>query len=279
VPKHGHDSYLIALVEAGSGQHEDEAGRLPILAGDVCLVLPGQWHAYSQVHGTLSIFNLALTRSYLAVCAPLLGEVPRLGVMTSGEVVAPPAIHLPAHLRLSPFELSHFSALFRTLAAEFDEPGGSERSGVRAGLLLQILGLLYGGDHSATPRKMEHGSEEGGVLAAARYLEERYMGPVTVEELAYFSGYTPTYLTRKFHQQFGMSPSDYLRHLRIHHACTLLRDTNLSIAAVGRQVGFHDSHYFATRFHQAVGMTPSSFRARLKIDSQTSDGQKREHVD
>ncbi|MBV9278871.1 MAG: helix-turn-helix transcriptional regulator [Chloroflexi bacterium] len=173
-------------------------------------------------------------------------------------------------MRLSPVELDRFRPLLRTLADELADPCADERPGVRAGLLLQILGLVtadVGASLQAEPAP--DAQHDGGVLAAIRYLEQRYMGPITVEELAGLIGYSTTYLTRKFRQQLGISPRDYLLGLRIRRACSLLGDTRLPIASIAAEVGFRDSHYFATRFHRAMGMTPSAFRARFGTDSQT----------
>jgi AraC-like DNA-binding protein len=271
VPEHQHEFYLIAFALAGSGQHEDESGRLPILAGDVCVILPGQWHAYPCVHGTLSLINLAMTGAYLLDCAPLLGEISWLGLLPGGYLTFPPYASYPAHMRLSSFELGRICPLVLALSDELEDPSASARPGIRAGLLLQILGSLGRGSRNGVHASPDEDTQDdGGILTAIHYLEERYMGPLTIEELADQTGYSATYLTRKFRQRLGMSPSDYLLTLRIRHACTLLRDTRLSIACIAGDVGFHDSHYFATRFHRLMGITPSEFRARSRTDSHTA---------
>lgn len=271
VPAHRHDSHLIAFVLAGSGQHEDDGGRLPLFAGDVCVMLPGQWHAYPRVRGTLTLVNVAIDRVHLAACTPLLGEIPWLGLPPAGAVGASAAEQPPTHLRLSPFELGQFRPLLQALSHELDDPFTRTRPGVGAGLLMQIIGLLDRTGRRSTPQSVvEDRQHETGLLGAIRYLEERYMGPIAVQELAVQSGYTSTYLTRKFRQRLGMTPSEYLLQLRIQQACALLRDTALSVTAIGNQVGFRDGQYFATRFHRVMDMTPSDFRARSRIDSHTA---------
>lgn len=270
VRAHRHNLYLIAFVLAGSGQHEDENGRLPIFAGDVCVVVPDRWHGYPRVNGALTVLNVVLTASYLNDCTPLLGKNAWPG-LTSGNRHSPfPGNVPPAHLRLSPHELDRFEPLLLALNEECKDLRASTSPGVRAGLLLQILGML---DRSCRNRGRrdsdEAAADDGGILSAIRYLEQRYMGPLAIEELAQQTGYTPTYLTRKFRQRLGMSPSEYLLNLRIQNACLLLRDTRFSISAIACDVGFRDSQYFATRFHHVMGMTPSAFRARSRADSRT----------
>lgn len=276
VRPHRHDTHVIAFVLGGSGQHEDRDGRFPIFAGDVCVVPPGEWHGYPRVHAILSLFYLAVSRSCLVACAPLLGTVPWLRLQPSGDPTQEVNGHHVTHLRLSPFDLSRLHPLLLALSDELEGASGSENRALRAGLLLQIIGLL---DHSSRPDEQAPEmpsvpagtpSDDHGIARAVRYLEERYMVPLSIKELASQSGYTPTSLTRRFRQQFGMSPSEYLLNLRVQKACCLLRDTELSIGSIARHVGFRDGQYFATRFHHAFGVTPSDFRAKAKTKSRTA---------
>jgi quercetin dioxygenase-like cupin family protein len=73
---HCHDFLELAFALKGNGHHEDEQRRLPLLAGDVWIVQPSQWHAYPVVGDSLAIFNLLLSSDFLRAadvggdCAP-----------------------------------------------------------------------------------------------------------------------------------------------------------------------------------------------------------------
>lgn len=108
---------------------------------------------------------------------------------------------------------------------------------------------------------------DASVLAAVQYLGEHHAEPLSIEGLARYTGYTPTYLARKFRQQLGLSPSAYLLRVRLQHACTLLLTTNEPITSIARETGFHDSQHFAKRFRQELGTTPSTFRTRTRTES------------
>jgi len=261
VTAHRHDFHEVAFAMTGSGQHEDEGGRLPILSGDVWLIAPGQWHAYPLVGGTLEIFNLLIAPRFLAAHAPTLDlAYPRSTLSAAGLAMA------GGYLRLSPQGRGHIHPLLATLARELRAPPGGGQEAICVGLTLQVLGLLdrYGvGEAAGSPGALA-ARPDPGLLAAVRHIEDCYAEEITLDDLARHSGYAPTYLTRKFHQRLGVPPSDYLLQVRLHHACTLLETTDLSVTTIAHQVGFGDSRYFATRFGRALSMTPTAFRCAAR---------------
>lgn len=68
-------------------------------------------------------------------------------------------------------------------------------------------------------------------------------------------------LSRHFHKVFGTAPSEYLAHLRIQNALTLLRNSNLSIAEIMSRCGYTDICYFSRLIKHATGYSPCQLRA------------------
>lgn len=253
---------------AGSGQHEDENGCLPILPGDVCIVPPERQHTYPQVNTSLALINLMITPEYLDACAPLLGGglVPQPGEITPEDLLWREATQAQ-HMRLASQDLARIQELLGALTAECASTVDDQ--GVGAGLILQVLGLLHRfGRYSAHPwHAAAHA--DALLLSAIQFLEEHYAEPITIEDLARYCGYSATYLATKFRQCFGMPPTAYLLQLRLQHACTLLQTTDRSVASIALAVGFRDSRYFSTRFGQTMGTTPSAYRLQHGAGSST----------
>lgn len=69
---------------------------------------------------------------------------------------------------------------------------------------------------------------------------------------------------RRFSQLFrelnGCSWLTYLRHLRIEHACLLLKETNHSPTAIAYECGFSDLSNFYRAFKKQTGMAPQEYR-------------------
>ena len=67
-------------------------------------------------------------------------------------------------------------------------------------------------------------------------------------------------LSRWLHASTGLSPSAYLTNLRMHHALSLLRTTDLPVVRIARRCGFADGDYFTRLFRRDQGVTPTSNR-------------------
>jgi AraC-type DNA-binding domain-containing proteins len=79
-----------------------------------------------------------------------------------------------------------------------------------------------------------------------------------------FAPFSSYYLARCLKKYTGMSPLQYLHHLQVKRAKSLLENTGLSVAEIGRQVGIDNVNYFIRMFRKQTGMTPGQYRtARL----------------
>jgi len=82
----------------------------------------------------------------------------------------------------------------------------------------------------------------------------------SLERMAAQCGLQRTRLNAIVQKLTGGSPIEYLSRLRIEHAKTLLRETDMPITHIAFECGFSSSQYLANRFHKVVGLTPSRYR-------------------
>lgn len=83
---------------------------------------------------------------------------------------------------------------------------------------------------------------------------------ISVEDLMTATNMSRSSLNRKMHELFNLSPKDFLQEARIKHACSLLKQTDLSIKEIAYACGFSNPHYFATCFKSSIGSTPTEYR-------------------
>ena len=69
-----------------------------------------------------------------------------------------------------------------------------------------------------------------------------------------------SHLSRKFKEDTGIPFSEYLKQMRIEHACRLLLHTNKKITEIAALVGYSDIKFFNGIFKQQLGMTPRESR-------------------
>jgi AraC-like DNA-binding protein len=93
---------------------------------------------------------------------------------------------------------------------------------------------------------------------AKELLEQRENESIGLDELAAASALSRFYLVRSFTEQFGLPPHAYQIHVRIKHACRLLRG-DMPCVQVATAVGFADQSHFNRHFKKIMGVTPSAY--------------------
>jgi AraC-like DNA-binding protein len=83
----------------------------------------------------------------------------------------------------------------------------------------------------------------------------------TVAALAREAAVSRSLLDERFRQLLGRPPIRYLTEWRIHLAEELLATTDLTVAAVGRRVGYDSEEAFSRAFKRARELPPSHWRA------------------
>ena len=104
------------------------------------------------------------------------------------------------------------------------------------------------------------GSSTDGVGALLAWAVERLGEPVTVDDLARRGNVSARTLARRFEQQVGMAPGQWLLAQRIARTRVLLEETDLSVEAIAVRVGLSSATNLRRRFRAALHTTPSAYR-------------------
>jgi AraC family transcriptional regulator len=91
-------------------------------------------------------------------------------------------------------------------------------------------------------------------------LDECYLAPVRLAELAARVEVHPVHVAREFRRHLGVSLTDYVRRRRIDWASDRLINTELPLSRIAMEAGFTDQAHFARLFKRATGLTPRAFR-------------------
>lgn len=70
-------------------------------------------------------------------------------------------------------------------------------------------------------------------------------------------------LYRKIKTMTGLSPIEFIRNIRLKHACQMLKDKSVSISEVAYSVGFSDPKYFTSCFKSEFNMTPTEYQKSI----------------
>jgi AraC-like DNA-binding protein len=159
-------------------------------------------------------------------------------------------------------------ALFRSW---FREMNGGKR-GVSRWMLLEIearLGRL-GETREAVPavdsRRVSNPLQRQAVVASrvALFLSEHYAENLHWEEVARATGVSAAPARKCFQRAYGVTPHQYLVHLRLAHARQLIAQDHSRILDIALETGFPTVSNFYRCFEAEVGQTPSAYRKSLR---------------
>lgn len=88
------------------------------------------------------------------------------------------------------------------------------------------------------------------------HMEQR----ITIEELTHLYPINPTTLKEVFKDVYGTSIAAHLKKHRMEKAAQLLRETDLPVAEVARQVGYESQSKFTAAFKEQYGQLPKEYR-------------------
>ena len=100
------------------------------------------------------------------------------------------------------------------------------------------------------------------IKEAINFIEQRFNTNISVEEIAENCGINRSYLSKIFKNSMGKSPMEFLMTYRMSKACELLKVTDLSIADIGKAVGYDNPLHFSRAFKNSTGYSPRQWRER-----------------
>ena len=108
---------------------------------------------------------------------------------------------------------------------------------------------------------LTHGDEP--ILKVQHWLQARGAGQVAVAEMAGEAGMEERTFQRRFKAATGMTPVEYVQHLRVGKARELLEFTRRTVDQIAWSVGYEDAAAFRKLFHRLIGLSPHEYRQRF----------------
>lgn len=254
---HDHDFIEIALVSRGSAVHcvYEKGERLSygLVLGDIYSILPGEVHGY--LHGSdFSLYTIAFLPGFVK------NELPEIRKLRSWHTFLTPAkggirrkLHLSGESRIEAENILrriHNEMLFK-------------QEGWRFYAKLALLeALIQISRADATEWKVSENPRNTGVLYTISLMEANPSTLWRLDTLAHSAGMSVATYTKRFKEQMGLSPLNYLTGLRLDKASRMLGETNLSIAEIAFRCGLCDANYMTKLFRLRLGITPDKYRKK-----------------
>ncbi len=95
--------------------------------------------------------------------------------------------------------------------------------------------------------------------AAIEFMHRNFHQSLTLEDIAATGGMSKYHFLRCFKSQYGLTPLQYLRNLRVEKAKQII--SRCSISETAARVGFYDQSHFVKNFKKIQGTTPILFKS------------------
>jgi transcriptional regulator GlxA family with amidase domain len=98
------------------------------------------------------------------------------------------------------------------------------------------------------------------IEASIRWLQDNGDKPVAIRDAARVAAMSERNFLRRFKSETGLTPSEYLMHLRIDASRRLLIETDLPLDKIARVCGVGNGGRLSRIFRDRLGITPSEYR-------------------
>ena len=113
------------------------------------------------------------------------------------------------------------------------------------------------------------------VVRCIDYIHDNLHSRITVEELAELVDLNPSYLSRLFKKETGVSVSEYIQQLKIDAAQNMLLYSDFTPARISSILAFPDQSYFTQVFKKYTGLTPRKYQSvhlrEISLKSETEE--------
>ena len=230
-PLHMHRCFEIILLLEGVMTVTVEKQDYVLTAGDMILVKPNFIHALKTEENS---------RHILCIFSPeLIGAIS--DELIRYQLSSPVICGLP----------SLYCQLFQN-ANERMHIGGVK------GFLYTICDLFYRQLDVTKEDNVAKGSHL--LQKILSYVEDNMSQSCSIRAIGAFLDYSPAYLSRFFYTNIGMPYSDYVRNIKISHACYLLRNTHESVIEIAAQCGYSSISSFNRNFKNLTDVSPTVYR-------------------
>ena len=239
------NEYQLLYITAGRGSFSCETlgrdRRIPVNAGSMIMLFPGEWHNYHPLEET------GWTEYWIGFKGPQADALVEKGFFSKNRPV----------MEVS-FQDDLLDAYSRAIKIAESQKSGFQQA--LSGLVSSLLGFAY---YHNRNRSFSLTNTDR-LMAKAKMLVSEQLFSIDPKGLAdqLFVSYSS--FRRTFKEYTGFSPAKYILKLKIDQAKEMLTNSPAEIKEIAYKLGFDNTDYFFTVFRRLTGQTPLSYRAETQ---------------
>lgn len=253
---HYHDAYEILYLVSGELYYFIEGRTYHVVSGVLLLININDIHRLVNINGnTYERVTLLFKSDFLSAFFTETEDFNPLSCFNSKSNV----------IKLSAFEQIFVENIFSKMIHEENEkqPGSSYYQKVLLMELLIYLQRKIPLDQSN--QLVESNRPHKKISKILPYINENFSEQLSLEYMSRKFSISPSHLSRTFKETTGFTFVEYVNNIRVKEACSLLKNSDLSISGVAERVGFDNLTHFGRIFKALIGTSPLKFR-KGKLD-------------
>lgn len=245
--EHKHNSFEIFLLVKGEMEIVRMSKKYHMKPGYVFMCAPNFLHSYSG-NGVYSRYSIIFSQKFMEAYFTH-GFYRNLTKCFTSEVI-----------RLNSEEQKRFIDLYDMMLKNRAEGGPYPL------YLANIMDML---DKAAERQENniipEHVDKEtAAVVNVIMYINSNYRTIRSIDEIAQACFISKSYLCHIFKKEYDMTVMEYLKSVKIRHACEFLATSDKTFTLISTKLGFADISHFTKNFKKIMGCTPREYRDAKK---------------
>ena len=252
-PLHENNFAELVIVEDGTGNHFTDKSSHHIKRGDIFIVTAESRHGYRDVEN-LRITSIHFNSNILT--APLADIATIPGYHALFKIEPHFSSHVDSQLLLSEPQLLEAMDITNKIEREINNEsiGCIFFSKI---YFLELIGFLA---RCYDSQETEKSNDVLRIAEAISYIERNYTKDIEQDDLAKIANLSKSHFLHIFKKTTNTTPLSYQKHLRMDKACSLLRQSKMSITEISHKCGYHDSNYFTRQFKKVLDISPKQYR-------------------
>lgn len=231
------DDYLLAFIRNGNGHYDIDGNICPIVPGNMVLISPNLIHSAEQYEVTPSLYSI------------------RFGIYDNQLLNDLSSNANPFYIYFSPINSEYYRNLMNDIYKCYINSGyEANYERLLNAYMTQILCDMY------REFSREEKSYDMRIERARVYISKHPLMKHDIGELAKISGYSSAYFSKKFKDQYNISPKSYIFENKMEYSRLLLTEYNYSIKEVANKLGYSDQYIFSNQFKKTFGITPAKMK-------------------
>lgn len=262
-PLHRHDFVELRLVAGGEGTEILNGVEYKLKEGSISVTLP--WHSHEicpNPDAPLEMYKCWFNTSlFLDFKNPFF----ELSDLILKSTVSPPII------TLSPEDFVRVKGLFTDIMEEYSGTRLWKDVLIKAKVAEVLIYFERSRDDSiASEDKQPENRQHLDIWKVVEYLHLYVNEDISINTVAEYFHYDPSYLNKMLKQQVGLNFENMLQEIRIRKACAYLAFPMAEINQIASAVGFKSQESFFRAFKSIKGTSPEQYR-KLYIERDTAN--------